>query len=180
MTIRSFEQHTPRLAAGAFVDPAALVIGDVSLGEDVSLWPMSVARGDVNAISIGARTNVQDGTVIHVTHDGPYSPGGIATRIGADVTIGHLCLIHACAIGDRCLVGMGSVIMDGAELDDHVMLAAGSLVSPGKRLESGWLYRGRPARPVRELDDRERDMLRYSAEHYVRLKERHLRSTPGS
>lgn len=179
MSIRDFEQHAPRVAASAWVDPAALVIGDVEIAADASLWPMSVARGDVNGISIGPRSNIQDGTVIHVTHDGPYSPGGIATRIGADVTIGHLCLIHACSIGDRCLVGMGSIIMDGAELADDVLLAAGSLVSPGKQLEAGWLYRGRPAGPVRPLNERELGMLRYSAEHYVRLKDRHVRNAAG-
>jgi len=176
MSIRDFEHYVPRVAASAWVDPAALVIGDVAIAADASLWPMSVARGDVNRITIGSRSNVQDGTVIHVTHDGPYSPGGIPTRIGADVTIGHLCLVHACSIGDRCLVGMGSIIMDGAELAEDVLLAAGSLVSPGKRLKAGWLYRGRPAEPVRRLEEREFEMLRYSAAHYVRLKDRHVRA----
>lgn len=173
MALRDFENHSPEIHESAYVDEAALVVGEVQIGRDSSLWPMSVARGDVNRIEIGARSNVQDGSVIHVTHDGPYSPGGIATTIGDEVTIGHLCLVHACTIGDRCIIGMGSVIMDGAELADEVLLAAGSLVTPGKRLETGWLYRGRPARPVRRLDGHELDMLRYSADHYVRLKDRH-------
>lgn len=177
MTVRSFEVHEPRIAESAYVDPAALVLGEVTVGEQASLWPMSVARGDVNRIEIGAGTNIQDGTVIHVTHDGPYSPGGIPTLIGRRVTIGHLCLIHACTIGDHCLIGMGSVIMDGAVLEDDVLLAAGSLVTPGKRLAAGKLYRGRPARAVRELTGEEMDMLRYSARHYVQLAGRHAAAT---
>lgn len=173
MTLRTFEKHEPRIAESAYVDPAALVVGEVSIGEQASLWPMSVARGDVNRIEIGAGTNVQDGTVIHVTHDGPYSPGGIPTIIGRDVTVGHLCLIHACTIGDRCLIGMGSIVMDGAVLGEEVLLGAGSLVPPGKELGGGWLYRGRPAEPVRELTGEEREMLLYSARHYVDLANRH-------
>lgn len=174
MNVREFEGHRPEIDPSVYVDPAALVIGAVRIGADSSLWPMSVARGDVNEIVIGARSNVQDASVIHVTHDGPWSPGGITTEIGDDVTVGHMCVIHACRVGHRCLVGMGSVIMDGAVLEDDVMLAAGSLVAPGKRLKGGWLHRGRPARPMRALRDEELEMLRYSAAHYVRLKDRHL------
>lgn len=177
MAVRPFEKHEPRIADSAYVDPAALVVGEVTVGERASLWPMSVARGDVNRIEIGEGTNIQDGTVIHVTHDGPYSPGGIPTVIGRHVTVGHLCLLHACAIGDHCLIGMGSVIMDGAVLEDDILLAAGSLVTPGKRLAGGKLYRGRPARAVRELTGEEKDMLRYSATHYVHLAERHSATT---
>ncbi len=176
MATRAFEEHIPQIADCAYVDPAALVQGRVTVGERASLWPMSVARGDVNRIEIGADTNIQDGSVIHVTHDGPYSPGGIPTIIGREVTVGHLCLVHACTIGDRCLVGMGSVIMDGAVLGDEVLLAAGSLVPPGKELGGGWLYRGRPAKAVRELTGEEREMLAYSAQHYVRLAARHSRA----
>lgn len=174
MTLRAFEGLEPRVADGAYVDEAALVVGQVEIGEKASLWPMSVARGDVNHIVIGAGSNIQDGTVIHVTHDGPYSPGGIPTSIGRNVTVGHLCLIHACTIGDGCLIGMGSIIMDGVVLGEEAMIAAGSLVTPGKELGGGWLYRGRPARPVRELTGDEREMLRYSAQHYVALASRHV------
>jgi carbonic anhydrase/acetyltransferase-like protein (isoleucine patch superfamily) len=135
---------------------------------------MTVIRGDVNEIEIGARTNVQDGSVLHVTHDGPYSPGGRPLVVGDDVTVGHAVTLHACTIGDRCLIGMNSCILDGAVLEPDVMLAAGSLVSPGKRLESGALYRGSPARRARDLTEKELEMLRYSAAHYVRLKDRYL------
>jgi carbonic anhydrase/acetyltransferase-like protein (isoleucine patch superfamily) len=156
------------------VDESALVIGRAVLGDDVSLWPYSVVRGDVNSIRIGARSNIQDLSVLHVTHDGPYSPGGFPLVIGADVTVGHRCILHACAIGDRCLIGMGSIVMDGALIEDDVLLAAGSLVSPGKHLEAGHLYRGSPAQSVRPLTDTEREMLIYSASHYVRLKDSYL------
>jgi carbonic anhydrase/acetyltransferase-like protein (isoleucine patch superfamily) len=176
MPIRAFNEVQPTLGARVYVDPAALAIGRVTLGDDASLWPMAVARGDVNTIAIGARTNVQDGTVIHVDHDGPYTPGGVPAVIGADVTIGHQFLIHACTIGDRCLIGMGAIVMDGAAIEDDVLLAAGSLVSPGKRLQSGFIYRGRPARQMRKLSAEDLDRLKYSAAHYVRLKETYLQT----
>lgn len=174
MNVRAFGDELPRLGVRVWIDPAAVVIGRVEIGDDASLWPMAVARGDVNAISIGARTNVQDGSVLHVTHDGPYSPGGLPLVIGADVTIGHRVMLHACTIGDRCLVGMSATVLDGAVLEDEVFLAAGTLVPPGKRLQGRSLYRGSPAQRVRSLSDEELGMLRYSAEHYVRLKDRYL------
>ena len=173
MNLRPYSGNTPALGERVYVDPAAVIIGQVALSDDVSLWPYVVARGDVNSISIGARSNIQDLTMLHVTHDGPYSPGGFALSIGADVTVGHKCLLHACTIGDRCLIGMGSIVMDGAVVEDDVLLGAGSLVSPGKRLVSGHLYRGSPAQRIRLLNAEEREMLRYSAAHYVRLKDRY-------
>lgn len=173
----------PVIGRGVYVDETALVIGRVTLAEDVSLWPYVVARGDVNAIVIGARSNIQDLSVLHVTHDGPYSPGGLPLVIGEDVTVGHKCLLHACRIGDRCLIGMGSIVMDGAVLEAEVLVGAGSLVSPGKLLKAGNLYRGNPAQKVRSLTDQELEMLSYSTAHYVRLKNRYLDgtgiSTPG-
>jgi carbonic anhydrase/acetyltransferase-like protein (isoleucine patch superfamily) len=174
MDIRTWQGKTPALGARVYVDPRATVIGAVTLGDDASLWPYVVARGDVNWISVGARSNVQDLTMLHVTHDGPYSKGGLPLVIGADVTIGHKCLLHACTIGDRVLVGMGAIIMDGAMVEDDVLIGAGSLVSPKKRLASGYLYRGSPAEQVRPLTAEEREMLKYSAAHYVRLKDKYL------
>jgi len=173
MTIRSFGDTTPVIAASAYVDDTALVIGDVTLGEDVSIWPMSVLRGDINAIRIGDRSNIQDGSVLHVTHDSDYAPGGKALSVGSDVTVGHGVILHACTVGNRCLVGMGSTVLDGAVLEDGVMLGAGSLVSPGKVLEGGNLWLGSPARKARPLNDSERAFLDYSARHYVDLKNRH-------
>jgi len=174
VNVRPFGNDQPKLGERVWVDPAAVVIGRVVIGDDASLWPMVVARGDVNSIHIGARSNIQDGSVLHVTHDGPYSPGGLPLVIGADVTVGHRVMLHACTIGDRCLLGMSSTVLDGAVLEDEVFLAAGSLVPPGKRLAGGALYKGSPAQRVRELSEEEREMLRYSAAHYVRLKDRYL------
>jgi carbonic anhydrase/acetyltransferase-like protein (isoleucine patch superfamily) len=176
--IRAFEGRRPELGARVYLDPAALVIGAVAIGEDASLWPFTVARGDVNHIVVGARSNVQDNSVLHVTHDGPWSKGGRPLVIGADVTVGHRCILHACTVGDRVLLGMGSVVMDGAIIEDDVLLGAGSLVTPNKRLQRGFLYAGRPAERVRTLTDPELELLRYSAQHYVRLKDRHLASAP--
>ncbi|WP_028079993.1 gamma carbonic anhydrase family protein [Solimonas soli] len=172
--IRSFEGVAPRLGARVYVDEQAAVIGDVALGDDVSVWPFVAARGDVNRIVVGRRSNIQDNTVLHVTHDGPYSPGGVMLAIGEDVTVGHGVILHACTIGDRCLIGMGAIVMDRAIVEADVLLAAGSMVPPGKVLKSGWLYRGSPAQPARELSAQEREHLRYSAAHYVRLKDRYL------
>ncbi len=174
--LRSFDDIEPRLGRRVYVDEAARVIGRVRTGDDVSFWPMAVARGDVNEIVIGRCTNIQDASVLHVTHDGPYSPGGIALLVGDEVTVGHQAVLHACTIGARCLIGMGAIVMDGAVIEDEVMLAAGSLVAPGKRLQSRHLYQGSPARKVRALTGREIEMLAYSAAHYVRLKDRYLRS----
>lgn len=172
--LRPYQGVMPTLAPGAYVDEQACVIGDVHLGTDASVWPFAAVRGDVNRIRIGARTNVQDNAVLHVTHDGPYTPGGADLIIGDDVTIGHGVILHACHLGQRVLVGMGSIVLDNVQVEDEVFIAAGSLVTPGKVLKSGWLYAGQPAKPVRELRPAEIENLRYSAEHYVRVKNRYL------
>jgi carbonic anhydrase/acetyltransferase-like protein (isoleucine patch superfamily) len=173
MAIRPFEQHSPQIDPTAWVDDSAVVIGQVRIGADSSVWPLTAVRGDINAITIGTRSNIQDGSVLHVTHDSEYAPGGFALSIGDDVTIGHKVILHACTIGNRCLVGMGSTVLDGVVFEDEVMLGAHSLVSPGKVLESGYLYLGAPARKARALTDKERAFLRYSATHYVELKNRY-------
>ncbi len=169
---------SPSLGERVMVDPTAVVMGDVSLGDDVSVWPHAAMRGDVQVIRIGARTNIQDGTVLHVTHDGPYNPGGFPLHIGEDVTIGHRALLHGCTVGDRVLVGMGAVIMDNVTVEDEVMIAAGALVTPGKRLHSHTLYAGSPAREVRPLTEQEIQFLPYSAQGYVSLKQRYLDDNP--
>lgn len=171
--IRYFQDQAPQLGQRVWIDPAACLIGAVKLADDVSIWPGAVLRGDVNRIEVGARTNIQDGTICHVTHDGPYSPGGFPLILGEDITVGHAAVLHACRIGDRCLIGMGAIVLDGAVIEADVMLAAGSLVSPGKTLESGWLYRGRPAEKARRLTEKELEMLKYSAANYVRLKDQY-------
>lgn len=165
---------TPNLGARVLIDPTAVVMGDVWLGDDASVWPHAAMRGDVQIIRIGARTNIQDGTVLHVTHDGPYNPDGYPLHIGDDVTVGHRALLHGCTVGHRVLVGMGAIIMDRAVVEDEVMIAAGSLVTPGKILRSGHLYAGSPAREVRALSDSEQRFLQYSADGYVSLKQLYL------
>jgi carbonic anhydrase/acetyltransferase-like protein (isoleucine patch superfamily) len=150
------------------------VIGDVALGDDSSVWPGAVVRGDMHHIVIGARTSVQDNAVLHITHDSAFNPGGFPLTLGDDVTVGHQAMLHGCTIGDRVMIGMQTMIMDGAVVESDVMLAAGSLVSPGKRLASGWLYRGRPARAVRELTAKEIEFLPYVAGNYVKLKDQYL------
>ncbi len=170
MTIRKYTDLMPQIHPSAYIDPQACVIGDVEIGADSSVWPMAVIRGDVNLIRIGARTSVQDGTVIHVTHRHPPRPEGHAAFIGDEVTIGHRAVLHGCRVGNRCLIGIGAVILDGAIVHDDVILGAGSLVTEGKELASGFLYHGSPARQIRTLTDDERARLSYSAAHYVKLK----------
>ena len=168
--IRNFRDKTPRIAASAYIDETAVVIGDVEIGENSSVWPLTAIRGDINAIRIGAESNIQDGSVLHVTHRGEFSPEGAALHIGDRVTVGHKVLLHGCRIGNQCLIGMGSIIMDNAIIEDRVMVGSGSLVAPGKQLESGYLYLGNPARRTRALTERELEYLSYVAEHYVRVK----------
>ena len=174
MAIRSYQQFTPQLGERVFVDASAVVLGDVEIGDDSSVWPLAVIRGDMHRIRIGARTSVQDGSVLHITHAGPFNPGGYPLNIGDDVTVGHKVILHGCSIGNRVLVGMGSIVMDGAVVEDDVIIGAGSLVPPGKRLESGYLYVGSPVKQARPLTDKERNFFSYTAGNYVKLKELHL------
>lgn len=174
MAIRSYQGMRPQLGARAFVDASAVVIGDVVLGEDASVWPMAVVRGDMHHIRIGARSSVQDGSVLHITHAGPFNPDGYPLLIGDEVTIGHNVTLHGCTLGNRILVGMGSIVMDGAVVEDEVVIGAGSLVPPGKRLQSGYLYVGSPVKQARPLSDKELAFFAYSATNYVKLKELHL------
>ena len=175
MSIRPYRGILPTLGQRAYIDPAASVIGDVVLGDDVSVWPFTVVRGDVNFVRIGDRTNVQDGSVIHVSHDGPHAKlGGFATVIGADCTIGHKAIVHACRIEDACLVGMGSVVLDGAVIQKHGFLGAGALLPPGKVMGEGEMWLGAPAKFARKLSDAEIEALFYSAGHYVKLKDEYL------
>ena len=175
MTIRSFEDYTPEIAESAFVDDSAVVTGNVVIGADSSVWPMCSIRGDIHSIRIGERTNIQDGSILHVTHDSEFAPGGNALSIGSDVTVGHNAVVHACTVEDMCLIGMGSVILDGAIVRKGAMVGAGSLVSPGKEIEGGYLWLGSPARRARELTEKEKAFLQYSSSHYVDLKNRHMK-----
>jgi carbonic anhydrase/acetyltransferase-like protein (isoleucine patch superfamily) len=162
------------LGQRVYVDPAAVVIGQVSLGDDSSVWPAAVIRGDVNVIHVGARTSVQDGSVLHVTHDGPYSPGGHSLTVGDEVTVGHRVVLHGCSIGNRCLIGMGAIVMDGVVVEDEVIIGAGALVTPGSRCQGRSVYVGSPARRVRALSEAETGHLAYSADWYVKVKNQYL------
>ncbi len=174
MAIRTYNSSTPRLGERAFVDASAVVIGDVEIGDDSSVWPLSVIRGDMHRIRIGARTSIQDGSVLHITHASPFNPDGFPLIIGNEVTVGHKVTLHGCTLGSRILVGMGSIVMDGAVVQDEVIIGAGSLVPPGKVLESGFLYVGSPVKQARPLSDKERSFFAYTAGNYVRLKDQHL------
>ncbi len=173
MPIRNFQGKSPKIHPSAYIDDTAVVIGDITIGANSSLWPLVVARGDVNTIVIGQGTNIQDGSILHVTHDGEYSPGGYGLQVGNYVTVGHRVILHGCRVGDYCLIGMAATVMDGAMLEDRVMLAAGSLVPSGKVLEGGFLWMGSPARKGRPLTDKELANLEYSAAHYVKLANKH-------
>ena len=156
--IRSYQGITPQLGERVFVDRSSVIIGDVALGDDCSVWPLAVIRGDMH----------------HITHASDYNPGGYPLIIGDDVTIGHQAMLHGCTIGNRVLIGMKSMIMDGAIVEDEVIVAAGATVSPGKVLESGFLYMGTPAKKVRAITDKERSFFTYGAGNYVRLKDKHM------
>jgi carbonic anhydrase/acetyltransferase-like protein (isoleucine patch superfamily) len=171
--IREFEGISPTIAESSYIDPSAVIIGDVVIGANCSVWPLSVIRGDVNIIRIGDNTNIQDGSVLHVSHAGEFNPKGAELLIGNQVSVAHKALVHGCRIGNQCMIGMGSIVMDDAVLEDQVMLGAGSLVPPGKHLKSGFLYLGNPVRQVRELSDREKEHLVYLADHYVYAKQKY-------
>ncbi|HUH38352.1 MAG TPA: gamma carbonic anhydrase family protein [Spongiibacteraceae bacterium] len=174
LSVRSYRGTRPRLGARVLVDPSSVVLGDVEIGDDSSIWPQVAVRGDMHRIRIGARTSIQDGCVLHITHAGPYNPDGWPLLIGDEVTVAHGVILHGCTVGNRVLIGMGSTVMDGAVVEDEVVIGAHSLVPPGKHLAGGWLYTGSPARPRRELSQQERDYFRYSADNYVRLKDHHI------
>lgn len=177
--IAPYQGITPTLGQGVYVHPAAQVIGDVVIGDDASIWPGVVVRGDVNFIRIGAGSNVQDLSVLHVSHRSSWEPAGSPLIIGANVTIGHRVILHGCEIADECLIGMGAIVMDKVVIEPRVLLGAGSLVPEGKVLESGYLYHGSPARRVRPLSEAELAHFAYSAQHYIRLKNNYLAENLG-
>lgn len=172
--LQPYQNAKPQLAKNVYIHAAATVIGDVVLDDESSVWPGTVIRGDVNFIRIGYGTNVQDLSMLHVSHKSEWDPAGAPLVIGNYVTIGHTVILHGCTIEDECLIGMGSIVMDKAVVQKHVLLAAGSLVPEGKVLESGYLYMGRPAKKVRKLTEKEIEHFMYSANHYIKLKNQYL------
>ena len=173
-SVRPFKGITPKLGARTYIDPAATLIGDVVLGDDVSVWPGAVIRADMHSIRIGNRSNVQDNAVLHITHASDFNPGGWPLNIGDDVVIGHRAILHGCTIGNRILIGNGAIINDGAVVEDEVIVGAGCMVPPGKRLESGYVYAGNPCKQLRPLKDGERKFFVYSPQNYVKLKDQYL------
>lgn len=172
--VKSYKGISPNIGKDVFIEDSAVLYGDITLNDDVSIWPLVAARGDVNTINIGARTNIQDGTVLHVTRKSPSNPNGNPLYIGEDVTIGHKAMLHGCTVGNRVLVGMGAIIMDGAVVGDDCIIGAGSLVPPNKKLEPGYLYVGNPAKQARPLKESEVEFLKVSAVNYVKLKNEYL------
>ena len=172
--METYQGITPRIGNSVYIHASAAVIGDVELGDNASVWPGTVIRGDVNFVRVGAGTNVQDSSVLHVSHKSSWNPAGAPLIIGSHVTIGHKVILHGCTIEDESLIGMGSIIMDKVIVQKHVLVGAGSLVPEGKILESGYLYLGSPARKVRKLTDKELEHFMYSANHYIRLKNQYL------
>ena len=173
-SIRSHRGIRPTLGERVYIDPAATVIGEVSLGDDVSVWPGAVIRGDVHTIKIGNRTNVQDSAVLHVSHASEHNPGGCPLTIGDEVIIGHRAIVHGCTLGTRVLVGNGAILNDGAVIENEVVVGAGCVVPPGKTLQSGYVYVGNPCKPLRTVNEDERRLLKYSAASYVKLKDQYL------
>ncbi|MBD1581901.1 gamma carbonic anhydrase family protein [Pseudoalteromonas sp. S16_S37] len=172
--LRSYKGIVPTLAEGVYVDDSAVLVGDITIGADSSIWPLVAARGDVNYIKIGARTNVQDGSVLHLTRASKSNPDGYPLVIGDDVTVGHKVMLHGCRLGDRILVGMGAIIMDNVTVEDDVIIGGGALVPPNKILESGYLYVGSPVKKARPLTEDELTFLKVSAQNYVQLKNEYL------
>ena len=178
MAIRTFNGISPILGQHVFVDDFAVVTGKVTLGDDVSVWPSASVRGDLLPIEIGARSNIQDGAVLHTTHANEYNaPNGFGLTIGSDVTVGHSVTLHGCTLHDQVLVGINAVILDDAVVEKHNFIAANTLVPPGKVLESGFLWMGQPAKKIRPLTDKEIAFFTYSAKKYVELKDLHLKTT---
>jgi carbonic anhydrase/acetyltransferase-like protein (isoleucine patch superfamily) len=172
--IQSFLGHAPLLATGVYVHNSATVIGEVTLGENASVWPGAVIRGDINFIHIGAGSNIQDCSVLHVNHKSTQDPDGSPLIIGNNVTIGHSVILHGCTIKDESLIGMGSIVMDKVLVQKNVLVAAGSLVPEGKVLESGYLYMGSPVKKIRALTAQEQAFFMVSAQNYIQLKNQYL------
>ncbi|UTW46685.1 gamma carbonic anhydrase family protein [bacterium SCSIO 12696] len=172
--LRPYLNHRPQLGDRVYIDPACTVIGDVFLGDDCSVWPAAVIRGDMHRIRIGQRCSIQDGAVLHITHASDFNPDGWPLTLGDEVTVGHQAVLHGCTVGSRVLIGVGAIVMDGALVPDETIVGAGCMVPPGKQLESGYVYVGNPVKQLRPLSDKERAFFTYTAGNYVKLKDEYL------
>lgn len=180
MTLVTFNGKTPTIDPSAFVAPGVRLIGDIEIGAEASIWYNCVLRGDMNRIRIGARTNIQDGSVLHVDSPRPGHEAGHPTIIGEDVLIGHMAMVHGCLLHDRAFIGLGAIVMDGCEVEGDAMLAAGAMLTQGKRIPGGQLWAGRPAKYVRDLRDSDIAAMRAGVAHYVMLGQRHKAAISGS
>lgn len=180
MVMRSFRGHSPKLGERVWVDDSAVIIGDVEIGDDSSIWPLVSIRGDMHRIRIGARTSIQDNSCLHITHASEFKPEGHPLQIGDDVTVAHHVMLHGCTIGNQVLIGMSSTILDGAVVEDKVVIGAGSLVPPGKHLSSGYLYLGSPVKQIRPLTEAELRYFHYACQNYVALKNEYLMQQAGN
>ena len=180
MALRKFQQFSPQVHPTAYVDEQSCVIGNVTIDENSSIWPMVVIRGDVNKVRIGKNTNIQDGSILHVTHisenELAFDKGGAPLIIGNNVTVGHGVILHGCEIGDFSLIGMGATIMDHCVIEPHSIIAAGAVLPGGKTVKTGELWVGNPAKKVKDLTEKQKQQLQYSAEHYVLLKDKYLKT----
>jgi len=174
MSIRKFKGVEPTIGEHVYIDESAQVIGQVTIGKDSSIWPLVTIRGDVNVVTIGENTNVQDNSVLHVTHEYEGPGSGFPLTLGDNVTVGHGVILHGCSVGNNCLIGMGTKVLDGATIEDNVFIAAGSLIPQNKRVTGGQLWMGSPAKPIRKLSEQELNWLQYSAKQYVKLKNEYM------
>jgi carbonic anhydrase/acetyltransferase-like protein (isoleucine patch superfamily) len=178
--IRAFKGITPTLGERVLIDEKSTVIGDVVIGDDSSVWPNVTIRGDMHRIRIGSRTSVQDNSVLHITHASDFNPNGWPLTIGDEVTIGHSAVLHGCTIGNRILIGIGAIVMDGAVIEDETIIGAGCMVPPGKKLNGGYVYVGNPAKQLRPLNEKERTFFKYTSGNYVKLKDEYLMEGLGN
>jgi carbonic anhydrase/acetyltransferase-like protein (isoleucine patch superfamily) len=175
MSIRKYRDNTPQYTPSCYIDEVATVIGQVTLLEDVSIWPNAILRGDVNYIQIGQRTNIQDGSILHVCRPTIENPKGYPLILGEDITVGHNVCLHGCKIHNRVLIGIGAILLDGSIIESDIIIGAGTLVPPNKRLKSGYLYLGQPAKAIRPLNEKEKNFFIESAQNYVQLKNEYIK-----
>lgn len=177
MSIEKFEDYLPKIGNNVFIHKSAIIIGDVEIDKNSSVWPGAIIRGDLLSIKIGSNTNIQDNCILHTTHASKYNIDGYSLKIGNNVTIGHGAILHGCTVYNNVLIGMGSTILDGAIIPENVIIGANTLIASNKNLESGYLYYGNPVKQIRALTKEEIEFISYSSASYCKLKEKYLTQT---